>query len=244
MPLPVAFLAYIVLVVIVMLAGMTMLGDYLDRVEISIPFPATRTALSWENPAGTGRTLSVFGHPGALIAYACLVTYAIYMWLGRYAPGAGGRIVRATVRGSIAPTVGILSLVGMAAAMNESGMTYTLAEGIARGVGPAFPLASPFIGAIGAFVTGSNTNSNVLFGPLQMHTAELLGLGVPLIMAAQNAGGGIGSVFAPAKIVVGVSTVGLAGAREEGAALRRTLVYGLAVIGVAAGVVWAMALVG
>jgi lactate permease len=243
MPLPVAFLAYLVLVAIVMAAGMTVLGSYLDRVEIAIPFPATQTALGWENPAGPGRTLSVFGHPGALIAYACLITFVAYLWLGHYAPGAGRRILRATVRGSIAPTLGIVFLVGMAATMNESGMTFALAEGIARGAGGAFPLTAPFIGAIGAFVTGSNTNSNVLFGPLQMHTAELLGFGTPLIMAAQNAGGGVGSVFAPAKIVVGVSTVGLAGAGEEGEALRRTMVVGLAVIGVAAVVVWLGALV-
>lgn len=243
MPLPVAFLAYLVLVAIVMAAGMTVLGEYLDLVEIAIPFPATQTVLGWQNPAGPGRTLSVFGHPGALIAYACLITFAAYLVLGHYAPGAGRRILRATVRGSIAPTLGIVFLVGMAATMNESGMTFALAEGIARGAGGAFPLAAPFIGAIGAFVTGSNTNSNVLFGPLQMHTAELLGFGTPLIMAAQNAGGGVGSVFAPAKIVVGVSTVGLAGAGEEGEALRRTMVVGLAVIGAAAVVVFVAAVV-
>ena len=40
--------------------------------------------------------------------------------------------------------------------------------------GPSTPLVAPFLGALGAFITGSNNNSNVLFAVLQMRTAELL----------------------------------------------------------------------
>jgi len=71
-----------------------------------------------------------------------------------------------------------------------------------------------WIGALGAFMTGSNTNSNVLFGLLQTRTAELLGYSLPLVLAAQTAGGAVGSIFAPTKIVVGASTAGMAG--QEG----------------------------
>jgi len=48
---------------------------------------------------------------------------------------------------------------------------------------------------------------------------------VPLILAAQTAGGSLGSVLAPAKVIVGCSTVGLAG--EEGGVMRKMLGYGL-----------------
>ena len=54
-----------------------------------------------------------------------------------------------------------------------------------------YPAVAPLIGVLGAFLTGSNNNSNVLFGVLQMETARLLGLNVPLILAAQTAGGSL-----------------------------------------------------
>lgn len=237
LPLPFAFLAYIVLVLVVAtVAFWPALAAALDRVELGASFPATQTSRGWENTAGGGRTISVFGHPGALIAYACLATYLLYARMGRYRPGALGRIARSTARGARAPSLAVLFLVGMAAAMSESGMTYALAEGVGRAFGPAYPLAAPFIGAIGAFVTGSNNNSNVLFSQMQVQAAELLRLPVPVILAAQNAGGALGSVFSPAKIVVGVSTVGLAGA--ESAVLRRVLGYGLAILAILAVGVW------
>jgi lactate permease len=75
-------------------------------------------------------------------------------------------------------------------------------------------------------MTGSNTNSNVVFGNLQLETAVVLNLSVPLILAAQTAGGAIGSMFAPAKVVVGASTVPGA---NDGEVLKRITLYGLAI---------------
>jgi lactate permease len=72
-------------------------------------------------------------------------------------------------------------------------------------------------------MTGSNTNSNVVFAALQMRTAEILGYSVALILAAQTSGGALGSVIAPTKIVVGASTGGMAG--REGEIMRKMLVY-------------------
>lgn len=72
-------------------------------------------------------------------------------------------------------------------------------------------------------MTGSNTNSNVVFALLQVRTAQLLGLTVAVILAGQTAGAGLASVVAPAKIVVGTSTADLAG--REGEVMRRMLPY-------------------
>ena len=102
-------------------------------------------------------------------------------------------------------------------------MTETLAQGLADGTGRLFPAVSPWIGALGAFMTGSNTNSNVVFAALQMRTAELLGYSVAIILAAQTSGGALGSVIAPTKVVVGASTGGMAG--REGEIMRKMLVY-------------------
>ena len=90
----------------------------------------------------------------------------------------------------------------------------------------------PSSGALGAFITGSNNNSNVLFAVLQQRTAELLGLSVPLILAAQTAGGSLGSVMAPAKVIVGCSTVGLGD--NEGVVMGKILLYGIVPIALTA----------
>jgi lactate permease len=75
-------------------------------------------------------------------------------------------------------------------------------------------------------MTGSNTNSNVIFGDLQQSVAGLVGVSPLVILAAQTAGGAIGSAFAPAKIIVGCSTVDA----EEGPALQAVMRYGLAIV--------------
>jgi lactate permease len=126
-------------------------------------------------------------------------------------------------------SVSIASMVAMAVIMEHAGMTETLARGLAQGMGVLFPLVAPWIGALGAFMTGSNTNSNVVFGALQMRTAELLGFSVAVILAAQTAGAALASVMAPTKIVVGASTAGMAG--KEGDVMRKMLLYtGLLVV--------------
>jgi lactate permease len=63
----------------------------------------------------------------------------------------------------------------------------------------------------------------VVFGALQLRTAELLGYGAAVILAAQTAGAGLGSVMAPAKIAVGTSTAGMAG--REGDVMRKLIGY-------------------
>ena len=79
-------------------------------------------------------------------------------------------------------------------------------------------------------MTGSNTNSNVVFGSFQQDAAQLLGLNVLIILAAQTAGAAIGSMFAPAKVIVGASTVGLGG--EEGPVLKKVMIYGVVLVAV------------
>jgi lactate permease len=195
-----------------------------NQVRLVVEFPEVATARGYITPAETGRPISVFGHAGAILLYASVIAFGLYSAANRYRPGAAGRIVGATLRGVIGSSLGIAAMVGTASVMAHAGMTDVLARGLANGVGPAFPAIAPVIGALGAFMTGSNTNSNVVFTVLQMRTAELLSISVPLILAAQTAGGAIGSVLSPAKVTVGVSTTGAAGG--EGLVLRRMILYG------------------
>jgi lactate permease len=140
---------------------------------------------------------------------------------------------RATVKSAGLASVGILAMVGLSTLMDHCGMSYLLAQGLSQWLGVGYPLVSPWVGMLGAFATGSNNNSNVLFGLLQKNVAGLLGIDPHLLVAAQTAGGSLGSMLAPAKIVVGCSTVGQVG--REGQVLRRTVPCGLG-IGLALGV--------
>jgi lactate permease len=125
-------------------------------------------------------------------------------------------------------------MVGLSSLMDHSGMTVQLAGTLSNLFQAVFPVISPIIGMIGAFATGSNNNSNVLFGPLQEGIAAILKLSPAVIVAAQTTGGALGSMIAPAKIIVGCSTVGLQS--HDGDVLRKTIPYGI-LIGLLLGVV-------
>ena len=246
-----AFFPYIILILVI-LVGQLVLGDRLSMVVINPIFPHVETSLGWQMAAGTGRSFDLFGHAGALLLYASLLMYGWYRWRGpiqdivesgQLTVDSGqldvtsdtdyglptthynGRIIwQKTINGSIKPTIAILSLVAMAVTMEHTGMTYLLALAISQTTGDLFPLLSPFIGALGAFMTGSNTNSNVVFGQLQQQTALALNVAVPIILAGQTAGGALGGLFAPAKVIVGCSTVQGA---DEGQVLKLATLYGL-----------------
>ncbi len=196
---------------------------FLGQIALRVEFPEISTALGFTTPAGTGRVIKPFAHTGTLLAYASLLGYWVYRRAGLYKPGAMGRILNATVHKMMSSSVGIAAMVAMAVVMGHAGMTDTLARGLAESVGKAFPLVSPWIGALGAFMTGSNTNSNVVFAALQLRTAELLGYSAAWILAAQTAGGAIGSVIAPTKVVVGASTAGMVD--KEGEVIAKMAVY-------------------
>lgn len=225
-----AFSAYLVLVAIVLSASfITPLSDVLATAAIRLPIPETMTSFGWTNDATESyRTIEPFGDAGALLIYASIVAYVIYRRAGHLRQGSWRRIVSRTVSGALTSSIGIVTMVGMALLMLDSGMTYMLASGAVEVAGPVFPLVSPFVGVLGTFMTGSNTNSNILFGALQRDSAVLLGLPPAMLLAAQTAGGALGSMVAPAKIIVGCSTVGLSG--KEGPVVKQGARYGLVIV--------------
>lgn len=232
-----AISAYLILVVVVTGAELIPpLHAFLNSAVIRVYFPQLSTTYGWVTEAGAGRSISVFGHAGALLAYTSIVAYFIYRRAGLYQPQALRRIWRRTLSSAVPSSIGIASMVGMAMIMDHSGMTYLLARGMSESVGSAFPLLSPLIGTLGAFMTGSNTNSNVLFAPLQQNTAELIGISALVVLGAQTTGGALGSMLAPAKVIVGCSTAGLAG--QEGQVMKKTLPYGLLIAGFIGLIAW------
>jgi lactate permease len=117
------------------------------------------------------------------------------------------------------PTVTVMLIVGLAYLYNYSGMAYTLGAAMSR-LGPAFPIASSYLGWIACFLSGSDTASNLLFGNLQVAAAQQLHLSPVLLAATNSSGGVISKMISPQNIAVGVTTVGLVG--QEGRILRST----------------------
>ena len=219
------FLAYIILTAIILL-GELVIDDVLAAVIINPIFPEVATSFGWVTAEGTGRSISLFGHAGALLFYSSIIVFFYYR---RQGPLNGQKtyawrpIMQRTINRSRKSTISIMFLMGMAIIMQHAGMTQLLAEMMSTYTGRVFPTISPVIGALGAIMTGSNTNSNVLFTTLQQQTALSLMLTVAWILAAQTAGGAVGSVFAPAKVIVGCSTVADA---DSGTVLRLAISYG------------------
>ncbi len=101
----------------------------------------------------------------------------------------------------------IVLVVSLAKIMTYSGMVEASASFIAMTSGKFFPLISPFIGAIGTFITGSDTSSNILFGDLQRQTAIKLNLDQYWIVAGNGSGATAGKMISPQSISIAASSI-------------------------------------
>lgn len=198
------------------------LKEALGAWKFSLQFPEISTRLGWSVPAGPGKVISVFSNSGALAFYACVLSCLVYWFAGILHKDSLRTVLSRTLHASVDSSLGVLAMIGVAVIMEQSGMTYTLSKGLSEALGKqAYPAVVPATGLLGAILTGANVNSNLLFGRMHFETARLLGLNIPLILAAQSAGASLGSVCAPAKIIVGCTTVGMSG--QEGRVLQKLL---------------------
>lgn len=221
-----AFLPYALLTVLSLLAQAPAVKAAAAPLRFALQYPALTTSRGFGVEAQEAYApIRLVGHPAPLLLLSALLTWLAYRARGHWKAGAAGRAWRATVRQTTSTTIGVSLMVMMALVLADAGMAALLADA-AEGMGSVLYLAvSPLIGLLGAFVTGSNTNSNVMFGPLQSYASQALGLSALLVAAAQTLGGSLGSGVAPDKALIGVSVVGK-GARE-GEVMRRALPYGL-----------------
>ena len=108
--------------------------------------------------------------------------------------------------------------------------------------GEAFPLISPTIGALGAFIAGSNTVSNMMFSQFQYEAAISLNLSPAIIIAGQAVGAAAGNMIAIHNVVAASATVGLLG--QEGTTLRKTLLTHVLLCGIIRRIILMLALYG
>ena len=161
---------------------------------------------------------------GSLVLYAALIAFLVMMVAGRLRPVDVFLVYGRTLRQLALPIITIAFILAIATIMNYSGMTSSMAIALSK-TGFVFPFVSAFLGALGVFLTGSDTSSNTLFGPLQAQTARLQGLN-PVLTAATNSSGGVmGKMISPQNLSVGAAGVNKVGA--EGDIFRRTIGYSL-----------------
>ena len=101
-------------------------------------------------------------------------------------------------------------------------MPVTLASGAAALVGEGWTAFAAVIGAMGAFIAGSNTFSNMMFSLFQFTTALKIGLLPSIIVALQAVGGAAGNMICVHNVVAASAVVGLSG--KEGPIIRKTLI--------------------
>ncbi|MCK5608483.1 L-lactate permease [Candidatus Pacearchaeota archaeon] len=118
---------------------------------------------------------------------------------------------------------------------NDEALTILIGKGMADLSGGSWQYISPYLGALGAFFSGSNTVSNLTFAGIQKAIAIDLNLNLTTILAMQSVGGAMGNMVCINNIVAVCSVLGLK--QKDGFILKRTvlpmILYGLiaAVIG-------------
>lgn len=122
----------------------------------------------------------------------------------------------------------VISILALAKIMDYSGMISSLAQVLVSITGPLYPLFSPFMGALGTFVTGSDTSSNILFGKLQTTVAQGTGISPYWLAAANTAGATAGKMISPQSIAVATAATKLTG--KEGKILSQTLIFCLSYV--------------
>lgn len=120
----------------------------------------------------------------------------------------------------------IVGLIALASVMNYTGMISTMASGIVALTGGFYPLCAPLIGAVGTFVTGSDTSSNILFAKLQMNVAGNLGFSPSQsdwLLASNSTGATGGKMISPQSIVIATAACNMKG--SDSAILKAAIPY-------------------
>lgn len=171
------------------------LSAFSSSFKISTAEGAGMTSFSWVNT------------PGVLIFIAAVV--------GGCVQKAGGRVMwdtlTATLKQMSKTIVTIMSVLAVAKIMTYSGMISDMAALFVTITGRFYPFFAPVIAAIGAFVTGSGTNTEVLLGRLQTEAAGAIGASQLWLAAANSTGAGIGKILSPQCIATAAAAVGLTG---------------------------------
>lgn len=198
--------------------------EYLRNFQISFSFPSAITGYGLIIPEVANYSpLSLLLHSGFFIFLATGISILFYMSKSIIKPSQIVTILHNTLIKSVPASLAVMFLIVLSKIMNGSGEIFIIAQGTANITGDFYTFCAPFIGGIGAFMSGSNVSSNILFGQFQESIAKILGANEALILAAQTSGAAAGALIDPAKILLGTTTANIAG--QEGDVLRKLFGY-------------------
>ncbi|MBI3894643.1 MAG: lactate permease LctP family transporter [Acidobacteria bacterium] len=189
-----------------------LLDKAVSRVPPVVPAPRAEDAifvLNWLSATGTG-LLAAGILSGLLLGLSPVILLRTFL----------GTLRR--VRFSL---LTIAAMLALGFATRFGGLDATMGLAFAS-TGFLFPFFSPLLGWLGVALTGSDTSSNVLFGNLQVISAQQLGVS-PLLAAAANSSGGVmGKMIDAQSIVVAGVATGQQG--NEGEILRYVFFHSVA----------------
>jgi lactate permease len=174
--------------------------------------------------------------PGGILVFVCLLTILLHrMYLSDFVKAtreSGGTLLGAGfVLLFTVPMVRIMIQSGVNA-NDLASMPISMARWVAATVGDVYPVFAPTVGALGAFLAGSNTVSNLMLSQYQYSVAQALAVSGATMVAAQSIGAAAGNMIAIHNVVAASATVGVMG--REGQILRRTIIptiYYVALVG-------------
>ncbi len=213
------------LVLVVLLVGTRVIDPIATFLQ-----EGTGMAIEWSGILGTdvGGAIAWAYVPGTWLLVSALVAIPLFgMDRGEVSDAwreAAGKIV--------SPAVALVFVIAMVeimlqtadapASVADGSMIVVLADATAATFGGAYPFFAPAVGALGAFIAGSITVSNITFTAFQFEIAVGLGLPTQLLIAAQSVGAAIGNVIAIHNVIAALATVGLVG--KTGRVVRLNLI--------------------
>jgi lactate permease len=201
--------------------------------------------VGWPNILGTGigGTVTPLYNPGILPFGLIAVLIPILHGMNRRSVMEAWKETFSMIGAASVALVATLAMVYIM--MNSGGvedrpsMLIVVAEAVADVTGKSWYLLAPLVGALGTFISGSNTVSNIMFGVLQYDTAIQSGLATRSILALQAVGGAAGNMICVHNVVAVLSTVGLVG--KEGLVVRKNVIIAVSYALLAGALVWLVA---
>lgn len=217
-----AWTPYILVALILVVTRIPALG-----IKALITAPAV--TIAWQNIAGTslGYSLQALYLPGTI---PFILVAVITIFLHGMTRAAVGTTWSKSLKQMVPATIALVFAVAMVNVMrfsnnNPNGtvsMLQALSNAAAAGLSSVWALVAPFIGVLGAFMTGSNTVSNILFSGFQYEVAASAGISRTVIVGLQVIGGAAGNMICVHNVVAAGTTVGMLG--REGRIIRVNIV--------------------
>ena len=164
--------------------------------------------------------------PGSIFILVAISTVVVH----RMRPTQLADAFRDSLVALVPMTIALMAAVPMIRIFIRSGvndlgldaMALELASLAAEATGSGWPLAAPLVGALGSFVAGSATFSNLMFAAFQSSIAADIGVARDLVLAAQIQGANAGNMVAVVNVVAALTVVGAIG--QEGRVIRMTAI--------------------